>query len=321
MRRAARFVAVAAAILFAAQVCSSIGSVVSGGWRMDDLLLWIDQTVINAVLAIMAWLLLRRHFSILVLPVALVVGEAVYDGGLLIGGLHGLLEKTSVYREFFGRHSTMEVNPQYGMLVVYGALLAALMVSQFFRRWRTFDRMLAAVCATSILCTFALFHVFLIGGIANAVAQEKRLLSTTFAGDFLPACGRIGATCQIVDRQHPEQDDGGTPVDPAARKTVADVAAGGRVLDGAFMWSGSSSRDATRTRFYVFAVATRGQDILLARAGAPFEDAVRYERLRFTAQSVAAHVTWLLIFVVVSSVHAGRVRPAARRFVGRRGFA
>lgn len=321
MRRAAIGVALAAAVLFVAQACSSAASVGSGEWRTDDLLLWIDQTVINTMLVILAWMLLRRHFSMLFLPVALLAGEAVYDGGLLIEGLHGLLEKMPAYREILGRHSTMEVNPQYGMLVVYCALLAALVVSQFFRRWRTFDRMLAAVSATSIVCTFALFHVFLIGGIQNAVRQEERLLSVTLEGDFLSGCRRVGAACQIVHRDSPEVDDQGIPVDPVARKTVADIAAGGRALVDPFMWYGSTSKDVARTRFYVFAVATRGEDILLARGGASFEDTVRYERLRFTVQSVAAHVTWLIIFVVVSSVHAGRIRPAVRRFVGSGGFA
>lgn len=322
-RRAASAVSAIAALMFGLQAWSSVASTYSGQWRVDDLLLWGDQTVINAVLVVMAWLLLRRHFSVLFLPLALFLGEAIYDGGILIGGLHGLLEELPAYHWAFGRHSTAEVNPQYGMLLVYIGLLTTLLGSQFFRRWRTFDRMLAAVCAISILSTFTLFHVFLLGGIQAAVRQEERVLSTAFVedGQFRRACVRIGAICQTVERARPDVDDEGRPVDPVAARTVADVAARSAGISAPFMWSGSTSKDAARTRFYVFAVGTTDDHVLLARAGKDFESAVSYERLRFTVQSISAHATWLIIFCLISAVHRKRARQVTRRFVGADGFA
>jgi hypothetical protein len=324
MRLAAQITGTAAAILFGVQAWSAAVSVGSGDRRIDDLLLCVDQTIINAVLLVMAWMLLRRHFSILFLPVALFLGEAVYDGGVLIGGLHGLLQEMPAYHWAFGRHSTAEVNPQYGMLLVYVALLATLLGSQFFRRWRTFDRMLAAVCAIAILSTFTLFHVFLLGGIQGAIRQEARILSTAFVDGgnrFLQACSRVEAGCQVIDRRTPSVDEAGKAVDAVAARTVFDVAARGASLREPFVWSGSTSQDKTRTKFYVFAVATAGDHVLLARAGRDLEKAVAYERLRFTVQSVAAHATWLAIFCLISAVHRKKARPTIRHFVGADGFA
>lgn len=102
---------------------------------------------------------------------------------------------------------------------------------------------------------------------------------------------------------------------------MADLAREEGPLSSPFMWSGSTDLDPTRTRFFVFAVVSTSDRVLLARSGEDFDRTVEFEKLRFTAQSVAAHGTWLLVFSLVSAVHLKRARPVMRAFVGPAGFA
>lgn len=315
-------------LLFAAMlvmsVASSVNSLTSGVWSVGTFLLWIDQTLINTTIVILGLMIIRRHLNVFALPAALYVGETLYDGRYLVGNLHAILDKTPMYHWAFGRHATQSVNPQYAMLIVFVALLVILLVMTTIKRTRTFDRIMTTVFAVSVLTTFTIFHIFLIGGIQTAISMETRVLTSAFDKDegvFLGRCHEMEVKCQVVFWDDPARDRTGAAVDPIVARTVADIATRRKQLRAPFAWSETFLKDGTASQFFAAAVATTQEHILIAQSGGAFTSATDYEELRFTVQSIAAHGTWFVIFALLVAIHRKRARPNVRRFIGERGFA
>lgn len=294
------------------------------GGQARHYFLWIDQWTINSMIALMAFMCVRRHYSLIALPFVLFCGQAIYDRMLLTETLHEVLNKFEWYHAAFGRHATNVVNQQYGMLITYCLFLTVIVALTIFKKTRTFDRLIATVTATSILATFALFHTFLIMNINQSIDVEKRTLSSVFVGDptaIQSRCSAVGAMCHSISRTTPDRDSvTGAPIDQVIANTLSDVANHNIRLSSPYAWS-ETSQIGNVTEFWVASIITEGDTIHLATSGAGFKASTDLYELQFEVQSTAAHVTWLLIFIALASIHRKRARGKIRQMLPSKAFA
>jgi hypothetical protein len=296
----------------------TIEFLIEKGWTLTEFSLWIDQTIINAIIVLMIYMCFSRGFRFYMLPSILVLGEILYDKMFLIKDFHSLLNEFDVYRWAFGRHANNVVNPQYGMLVAYFMVFAVLLTFVFIRKHRTFDRMMTVVLAASVIVTFTLFHVFLVLGINSAITVEKRALASIYAGgsaSFQQQCAALRAKCFMISKDAPMRDmKTGEAIDPVIARTVKDIGERNIQLRTPYLWSETTLLHG-KSLFWVAAVATAHDDIYLAVSGEDFNSAVQAEELQFEFQSVAAHATWLLIFLGLVAIHRKHSRKTIRKFL------
>lgn len=296
----------------------TIEYIIDKGWTLTEFSLWIDQTIINSMIVLMVFMCISRGFRFFMLPTILVLGELLYDKMFLIKNFHEFLNDFDTYRWAFGRHANNVVNPQYGMLVAYFLVFATLLVLVCIRKHRTFDRMMTVVLSLSVIATFTLFHIFLVLGINSAISVEKRALASIYAGGsatFQQQCDALHANCYVISRDAPTVDmKTGAAIDPVISRTVKDIAERGIQLKSPYLWSETTLLHG-KSMFWVAAVATAYDDIYLAVSGDDFEGAVREEELQFEFQSLAAHATWLFIFLGLVAIHRKHSRKTVRKFL------
>jgi hypothetical protein len=286
-----------------------------GTHSAGDILLWADQTVINTAILIMGVMVFSRRLEMIWIPILAAAGEAMYDGRVLISGLHSILLMSDTYVGLFGRHGTGQVNPQYAMLAAYAVAFVALSAVTVSRSRRSFDRTLVLVFAASIIATFSLFHTFLMAGIKHAAAAEGRALSAALSsssGDFERQCRILGFDCTTVSHQEVAAGEVAR-VDPLAVRTLTDIASQGIRLDKPFVWDGAVDDDASRTTFFIIGVGMSEERYRVARSRAPYEEATEFEGLRYSAQAFAAHATWFAMLCGLVSIHRRHARPKVRR--------
>lgn len=307
--------------LLAAAIKSAVENLLSGRWTGSVLVLWIDQTMINTTIVIMAVLTARKSFPLILLPLAFASGELIYNSGLLIFRLHDFLNHFALYHQLFGRHESQIVNPQYGMLVPYGVLLSILTIQNLFKKSRSFDRVIGNVVSLSVIGTFTLFHVFLIEGIQQYTKLEERTLVSVFADDehqFLKNCHGVRASCFFVSYADTSKEKlTGHPINEIIQHTLSDIARDQIRLATPYTWSEQSIIN-MKTTFWVAAVMTHPDGMWLAVSDKDYMDAVNFEDFRFTVQSTFAHSTWLLIFIFVIAVHRKRLRKTVRNALPQR---
>lgn len=296
----------------------TIEHIIENGGTLTEFSLWIDQTILNAVIVLMGYMCFSRSFRFFTLPTVLLLGEILYDKMFFIKDFHSLLNEFDFYRRAFGRHDNNVVNPQYGMLTAYFLVFIALLALVLVRRFRTFDRMMAVVTATSVIATFALFHVFLIFGINSAITVEKRALASIYAGgsaSFRQQCEALRAHCFEISKDAPSVDmNTGEAIDPVIARTTKDIAEKGIQLRTPYLWSETTLLHG-KSQFWVAAVATAYDDIYLAVSGEDFSGDVHAEELQFEFQSLVAHGTWLLIFLGLVAIHRKHSRKVIRKLL------
>lgn len=309
---------IASFLLFALNAFGTIEYLIEKGWTLTEFSLWIDQSIINAIIVLMAYMCSSRGFRFFMLPIILVLGEILYDKMFLIKNFHSFLNEFDAYRWAFGRHENNVVNPQYGMLVAYFLIFTVLLFLVSIRKHRTFDRMMTVVLAASVIATFTLFHVFLVLGINSAISVEKRALASIYAGGsatFQQQCNALRAKCYVISKDAPTVDMKTVEaIDPVIARTVKDIAERGIQLRTPYLWSETTLLHG-KSLFWVAAVATAHDDIYLAVSGEDFNGAVHAEELQFEFQSVAAHATWLLIFLGLVAIHRKHSRKTVRKFL------
>jgi hypothetical protein len=292
--------------------------IIEKGWTLTEFSLWIDQTIINSMIVLMVYMCISRGFRFYMLPTILLFGEILYDKMFLIKNFHEFLNSFDTYRWAFGRHANNVVNPQYGMLVAYFLVFVALFALVCLRKQRTFDRMMAVVLSLSVIVTFTLFHVFLVLGINSAISVEKRALASIYAGgaaSFQQQCDALHAKCYVIAKTAPTVDiKTGESIDPVIARTVKDIAERDIQLRTPYLWSETTLLHG-KSLFWVAGVATAYDEIYLAVSGDDFEGAVRAEELQFEFQSVAAHATWLFIFLGLVAIHRKHSRKTVRKFL------
>ena len=286
----------------------------TGVIEWHDAFLWLDQTFVNSMIFAMLAAVLLRSIPLFMFPVVVCVGEYVYNSRLLVGGLHGMLYSVPFYQEFFARHGTGLVNPQYGMIVAYVAVFAALLVTMFRKRWRTFDRFMALVCSLSVVVTFTLFHTYLQIAIEKATArEEKRIAYALSAADFAARCRDLDVICETVPRADVLARPETFQVDERARRTLVDVAKQGIDLREPFTWNGATDNNLSRTTFFAMGIAATSDGYVVGRSGKEFQMEMKFESLRYSLQASVAHVTWFLILVVLTWIHRLHVRKKVRQ--------
>ncbi len=311
--------------LFLLAACEAMASYLRGDWTGITYLLWFDQTILNTMIAAMLLLWFRPNVPLIMLPAMLFVGEAIYSGNWLIGTLHSLLSSLEVYHQLLGRHATRVVNPQYAMLIVYATAWLGLLVTVITKRTRSFDRLLCMISAAAIMATFTLFHVFLIGGLGHAIDREKEVvaaaLQTSDDTNFRNGCDSLMLRCQVLDRTGDLKDiETGEPPAKGPQRTITDIIASGATFTRPFVWSEQQAAGDGKNTFVAGIVATRDR-LFLAMSGDRFAETVDYEGERFIIQSLAAHVTWFLIFVAITGIHRKVARPKVRKVLGPNAFA
>ncbi|TLX16302.1 hypothetical protein [Rhizobium sp. MHM7A] len=305
-------------LAFVINTFGTIEYLIEKGWTLTEFALWIDQTIINAIIVLMVYMCASRGFRFFMLPTILVLGEILYDKMFLIKDFHSFLNEFDTYRWAFGRHANNVVNPQYGMLVAYFLVFAVLLTLVLIRKHRTFDRMMTVVLAASVIATFTLFHVFLVLGINSAISVEKRAMASIYAGGsaaFQQQCDALHAKCYVISKDAPTVDmKTGETIDPVIARTMEDIAERDIQLRTPYLWSETTLLHG-KSLFWVAAVATAHDDIYLAVSGDDFNAAVHAEELQFEFQSVSAHVTWLLIFLGLVVIHRKHSRKTIRKFL------
>jgi hypothetical protein len=301
-------------ILIGASIWSHASTWMSGATTFSDIMLWADQTIINTTILMMVAMLASRRLELLWIPILIAAGEAMYDGRLLIFGLHSILTMSDTYKDLFGRHGTGQVNPQYAMLTAYLVAFLTLSSTIVQRGRRSFDRVLVLVFAASVIATFSLFHTFLLAGIKHAAAAEGRALSAALSsssGDFERQCRILGFDCTTVSHQEVAVGDVAR-VDPLAVRTLTDIASQGIRLDKPFVWDGAVDDDASRTTFFIIGVGMSEEGYRVARSRGPYQEATEFEGLRYSAQAFAAHSTWFAMLCGLVWIHRRHARPKVR---------
>jgi hypothetical protein len=305
--------AVVSSFLLAVSLWGYASAFVTGKTSAGDILLWSDQTIINATILTMAVMIFSRRLELLWIPILLSAGEAVYDNRILISGLHSILIRSDTYASLLGRHGTGQVNPQYAMLTAYLAAFLCLAGTVLIPKRRSFDRVLVLVHAVSVFATFTLFHAFLMAGIHHDTENEGRALKAALLSDnFETQCRVLDLECSIVwDSDAKEGNLGG--VDPLAVRTVADIARQGIDVARPFVWDGAVDDEASRTTFFIIGVGKDPQGFRIARSRGPYEEATEFEGLRYSAQAAAAHATWFAMLCGLVWVHRRHSRTKVRR--------
>ena len=321
MKRIVPAAAVISTILLGASLWSHAADWLSGRMSMSDILLWADQTVINTTILMMLAVVVSRRLELVWIPILLAAGEAVYDNRVLITGLHSLLLQIDTYRELLGRHATTQVNPQYAMVTAYVVSFTILTGTCILRRWRSFDRAAVLVMAASVMATFTLFHTFLMVGILREAAAEGRAIRTalvTESSAFETTCGTLGLECSQFTLA--AVASGEADADPLAATTLSDLARQGTRLAEPFIWDGATDDDASRTIFFIIGVASDAEGFRVARSRMHYEEATKFEELRYTAQALAAHATWMGLACALIAIHRRHARPRIRRLFSEESF-
>jgi hypothetical protein len=295
------------------------------GSHLADYLLEADQILINAMLVAMALMIVRRNFELYLLPAVILVGQIVYDRMLLVGCLHEFLNSFDLYHAAFGRHSIRVVSPQYGMIVTYAVLFLVLFALVCMRRTRTFDRMITMIAAASIMATFTLFHVFLLGQIGTAIESETRVVSSVFhPGDETLVAGRCEALklhCFTVPRSDVGRDrETGAEIDRNIGRTLDAIASQNVHLKKPWSWSEQTIEHDVTTFWVASAMNYGSADIRLAVSGDDFDRVIDCLKLQFVSLSVAAHGTWFLILVAIIAIHRKHNRKTVRKLIPPQAF-
>ncbi|MNU27326.1 hypothetical protein D3C71_157120 [compost metagenome] len=310
-----KIAAVVALVALGSSIWEHAESYLSGAQSAGDILLWADQTIINTGILIMAVMAFSRRLELIWIPILVAAGEAMYDGRLLISGLHSILIMSDTYRDLFGRHGTGQVNPQYAMLTAYLLAFLALSATSFRRGRRSFDRVLVLVFSASVVATFSLFHTFLMVGIKHEAAAEGRALTAALSspsGDFERQCRILSLDCATVDADDLVAGNL-SHVDPLALRTLTDIASQGIDVSRPFVWDGAVDDDASRTTFFIIGVGRGEEDYRIARSRGPYEEATELEGLRYSAQAFAAHATWFGMLCGIVWIHRRHARPRVRK--------
>lgn len=310
-----KIAAVVAIVSLGSSIWEHAERFLSSAQSPGDILLWADQSIINTTILIMGVMILSRRLEMIWIPILVAAGEAMYDGRLLISGLHSILTLSDTYKDLFGRHDTGQVNPQYAMLTAYLLAFLALSVTIFRRGMRSFDRVLVLVFSASVIATFSLFHTFLMVGITREAAAEGRALTaalSTPSGDFERQCRILSLDCTTVTGDDVSAGELAR-VDPLARKTLADIASQDIDVSRPFVWDGAVDDDASRTTFFIIGVGKGGEGYRIARSRASYEEATEFEGLRYSAQAFAAHATWFGMLGGIVWIHRRHARPKVRK--------
>jgi hypothetical protein len=313
-----KFIKIAAILAFLAighSAWEHADDYLTGSASIADVLLWADQTIINTAILTMGVMVFSRRLEMIWIPILVAAGEAMYDGRLLISGLHSILIMSDTYRDLFGRHGTGQVNPQYAMLTAYLLAFLALSMTSFRRGRRSFDRVLVLVFSASVIATFSLFHTFLMVGIKHEAAAEGRALTAALSsssGDFERQCRILSLDCATVDVDDVVAGDL-SRVDPLALRTLTDIASQGIDVSRPFIWDGAVDDDASRTTFFIIGVGRGEEGYRVARSRGPYEEATEFEGLRYSAQAFAAHATWFAMLCGIVWIHRRHARPKVRK--------
>ncbi len=302
--------------LFTMEFWFAVRSVVSGKWSEEVFFVWADQTIINATLVLMTILIMARNFRLILLPAAFAIGEFIYNSGILVFNFHEFLNRYELYHAILGRHETRTVNPQYGMLVLYITAALILFVLSCSKKHRTFDRLMGLMTALSILATLTLFHVFLVKGIDNVTRLEERTIAATFSdtrSTFLNNCKKVNINCSFVSYTDPTRDSvSQTEIDENIQRTLKDIAKDHIELSLPYVWA-QQTIVAKNTTFWVAGVLTQLDGMWLATSGADYTRAIEFESKRFTTTCLFAHVTWLIIFILLVTIHRKKNRKMVRQ--------
>mgnify|MGYP001339335337 CR=1 FL=1 len=322
MTKFLKIAAIFATLTVASSAWGHLANYFAGVESFGDIMLWADQTIINTTILTMAVMIISRRLEMIWIPILLAAGEIMYDSRLLISGLHSILLMADSYKDLLGRHATMQVNPQYAMVLAYVVSFLALSAICVSRARRSFDRVIVLVMAASIMTTFTLFHTFLMVGISRETASEGRALTAVLsspAADFDRQCRSLEFECLTVSH---EQVSAGEldSVDPLARHTLKDISSQGVRLDAPFVWDGAVDDDASRTTFFIIGLSSDDNGYRIARSKAPYEEATEFEGMRYSAQALAAHMTWFLMGCGLIAIHRRHARPKVRRMFSEESF-
>lgn len=315
MAKYIKIAAIIALLAFGSSAWEHVADYLTDAASAGDILLWADQTIINTAILIMAVMVFSRRLEMIWIPILVAAGEAMYDGRVLISGLHSILILSDTYKDLFGRHGTGQVNPQYAMLAAFLVAFLALSATIAPRRRRSFDRVLVLVFSASVMATFMLFHTFLMVGIKYEAAAEGRALTAALSsssGDFERQCRSLKLDCAAVSADEIAAGEV-SRVDPLAVRTLTDIASQGIRLDTPFIWDGAVDDDASRTTFFIIGVGRGEEGYRIARSSAPYEEITEFEGLRYSTQAFAAHATWFAILCGLVWIHRRHARPRVRR--------
>lgn len=322
MQKMIKAAAVISTILLGASIWSHVDAWLSSEISFSDMMLWADQTIINTAILTMVTMIISRRLELIWVPILIAVGEAVYDNRILISGFHSLLLQIDAYRDLLGRHATKTVNPQYAMVTAYLIAFIALTVMCLSRARRSFDRTMVLAMSASIMATFILFHTFLMIGIVREAASEGRGMHAALSSsqeDFQRLCLSLELECSSVTSSDIlSRNISGA--DPLAIRTLTDIARQGGRLNKPFIWDGATDDDASRTTFYIIGVGSGDEGFRIARSRKHFEAATKFEELRYTAQALAAHATWMLMAIGLIAIHRRHARPKVRQIFSNESF-
>lgn len=305
------FVTVLSVIALAHSVSERVSDIASGEAKaLSEAHLWAAQTIVNGMIFLGIYVLFFGRMAYLALPTALALGENAYSASWFIGGVNEYLLRYPSYTEWFGHPVTGFVNPQYGMMAVFMAVLVCLVITVLFARifpGYRFARATAVVVMCSMAFTGWFFHQQTVQSLDIADQRERRvLLSALSADDFVRSCREAEVLCY-------EDPKAGSEI---TGMEVIDEQLAGPLLHFAGMdfersvhtFSGMDLRDAN-TRFFVAAVTLQNG---VARVGVSIVRPIErmdFERVRLSLQMFAAHFTWLLGGIFVANIHRPREKP------------
>lgn len=322
MEKISRLALIVGTILLLTTVLGHLQSWVLGVNHGAKLMLWADQTIINATILVMIAALFRPRLDLAWIPLLIFFGEILYDQKIFLDGLHPVLLSIDLYREALGRHATGVVNPQFAMLLVYFLCWAALAIVCVRRAYRSFDRVIVLVAATSVAATFVLFHGLMMTGISRLAISEGRVIAAALKSDE-PSFKNICASLRLECSTHAagEVASGNlASIDPLATNTVQDLARQGRVLTEPYVWDGATDDDASKTTFFIIGVATTDEGYRIARSRTNFEEETKFEEFRYTLPALVAHATWMALSLLLIAIHRRHTRGTVRKLFSAQSF-
>lgn len=309
-----------AAVALGLTAAWSIGPYVSDAVSADPLrradgLVSLDQTLINAMIALCAVMAVARRLAPWMAGTALLVGAWVYDRQVLIGddGLHGLIGGAGLYPSAFAGAGSDFVNPQYGMLVAAVAVLALLVGRTSLPRGLSMDRFLVLLASGFVVLTTLIFHY---AAITETREFNEEAMGFAHFLTTLPEPER-GAACARAEIVCATATDGWQPLGfevlDVQIASVLENARAGADPDYVYAWPGAASFVDKRLRSFVVAVAAvpGGHAVAVDLVSpARWNDAVR---ARYAFKAIAAHLVWFGLPFVVALAHAAMFRRRSER--------
>jgi len=279
-----------------------------GGSAAVDAAIWFEQTLLQAVIAVMIWASCFRRLPFDLFLPALATGHVLSETMMLTNLFHWSFTFLGLYPDVLTNSASGEANPQSGTVMAFLAAWSILGLSVLLKR--SFDRMGVFVLAGSVAFTGLLFHHFTVLSV-NLQREQEIVLIRGIAEfrDFPSMCNELRMICgKLAEGQEPPYS--GYPELDAAIKDVSKYAF--EHPEGTFFngWYGFSAPVTGGGRNYVAAVirnVPRGGTfwaISLERPAERFEQ----EKLAFSILAGSAHLVWLTGVFFVCWIHSSRRR-------------